>query len=170
MFLLSVLDTGKVRGNVQALLSTPIEPRDIWLGKSLAVFFPGLVFAVLLTIVVFLVLNFIYFVPNTGFIVTPWMLISNLVAVPLLYLALTLLVNVIGLTGKPGTGNVISQIFLPVIIALMINLAVRDVPSAGSWLFTVILLGIAVLLGIIVCYSVQGLPPRGLFCLTRSIW
>lgn len=140
----------KARGNIQALLATPLNPGNIWLGKSLGVFLPGLVFAVVMTLAVFLAINYIYFVPGIGFIVTPWMIISCLVAVPLVYLALTLLVHMTGLTGKPGTGNVIAQIFLPVMIALMINLAVRNIPNAGSWLFTVILLGIAAIIGVIV--------------------
>jgi ABC-2 type transport system permease protein len=140
----------KSRGNIQALLATPLTPGNIWLGKSLAVFLPGLVFTTVMTLAALLVINWIYFVPETGFIVTPWMIISNFIAVPLIYLAMTLLVHMVGLTGKPGTGNAIAQIFLPVMIALMINLAVRDVLNAGSWLFTVILLSVAVVIGVIV--------------------
>jgi hypothetical protein len=47
------------------------------------------------------------------------------------------------------TGNVVAQIFLSVMVTLMINLAVRGVPNAGSWLFAVILLGVAAVLGVI---------------------
>ncbi len=107
-------------------------------------------FAVTLTIAAFLVLNFIYFVPNTGFFLTPWMLISSLVAVPLVYLVLMLLVHEIGLSGKPATANVVTQIFLPVMIALMINLAVRGVLNAGSWLFTLALVSLTLVISIIV--------------------
>lgn len=140
----------KARGNIQALLATPLAPMDIWLGKSLAVFLPGLVFAMLVTLAAFLFINYIYLVPDVGFIATPWMIISNFIGVPLVYFALTLLVHAVGLTSKPGTGNIIAQIFLPVMIALMINLAVRNVPNAGSWLFAVILLGVAAIIGVIV--------------------
>jgi len=45
----------KSRGNIQSLLATPLAPGDIWLGKSLAVFLPGLVFSVLITLATFLV-------------------------------------------------------------------------------------------------------------------
>jgi len=78
------------------------------------------------------------------------MLVSSLVAVPLVYLVLMLLVLEIGLAGKPATANIITQIFLPVMIALMINLAVRDLINAGSWLFAVILLGLALIIGFFV--------------------
>jgi hypothetical protein len=103
-----------------------------------------------MTLAVLLVVNFAFLTPYIGFVATTWMVISNFIAVPLLYLTLNLLVHVVGLTAKPATGNVISQIFLPVMITLMINLAVRDVPNAGSWLFTVILLGVAFAMGSIV--------------------
>lgn len=140
----------KARGGVQALLATPLAPGDIWLGKSLGVFLPGLVFAVVMTVAALLVINYVYFVPYTGFIVTPWMMVSSLVAVPLVYLALSLLVHLVGLTGKPMTANVIAQVFIPVMTALMINLAIREIPNAGSWIFAVALLGTAAAMGVIV--------------------
>jgi ABC-2 type transport system permease protein len=150
----------KSRGNIQALLATPLTPGNIWLGKSLAVFLPGLVFASIMTLAAFLSINFIYFMPYTGFVVTPWMIISNFVAVPLIYLAMTLLLHAVGLTGKPGTGNVVAQIFLPVMIALMINLAVRDVLNAASWLFAVFLLSVAAVIGVIVLIVRPGLTAE----------
>jgi ABC-type Na+ efflux pump permease subunit len=38
----------KARGNIQALLATPVSPREMWMGKSLAVFIPGLIFTVVM--------------------------------------------------------------------------------------------------------------------------
>jgi ABC-2 type transport system permease protein len=140
----------KARGNIQALLATPVTPVAIWLGKSLAAFLPGLLFTVVMTLAVFLAVNYIYFVPDLGFILTPWMVFSNLIVVPLVYLALTLLVHVVGLAGKPATANIISQIFLPVMTALMINLSVREFPNAGSLLFAIILFGVAAGIGVII--------------------
>jgi ABC-2 type transport system permease protein len=140
----------KSRGNIQALLATPLGPLDIWLGKSLAVFVPGLLFSTILTLVAFLVINYGFLTPKVGLLITPWMVVSNFIAVPLIYLALTLLVQVIGLTGKPMTGNIITQIFLPVMITLIINLVIRGAMNAGSWLFMVVLLGLAAVLGLVV--------------------
>jgi ABC-type Na+ efflux pump permease subunit len=140
----------KARGNIQALLATPVSAADLWLGKSLGVFLPGLAFAVVMTLAALLAINFIYLVPKVGFIVTPGMAFSSFVAVPLIFLAMSLLVNMVGLTGKPATGNVIAQVFLPVMTALMINLALRQLPNAGSWLFAVILLGAAAVIGAVV--------------------
>ncbi|OGF99952.1 hypothetical protein A2Y99_02525 [Candidatus Gottesmanbacteria bacterium RBG_13_37_7] len=91
-----------------------------------------------------------------GFLITPWMAISSFVAVPLIYLCLSLLVHLVGLTGKPATGNVIVQVFLPIIMTLMINLMIHHILDAVSWLFTLANLGIAAAIGIIVIF----LQPR----------
>jgi ABC-2 type transport system permease protein len=140
----------KSRGNIESLLATPLEPGDIWIAKSLAVFVPGLILGEVLTVIVMLIINYVYFIPETGFLINPWMVISNFVAVPLVYLGLSLAVHLVGLTGKPATGNVIVQIFLPVFVALTINLVVRSVLDAGSWIFTLINFGAAAVLGIVI--------------------
>ncbi|MDD4465409.1 MAG: hypothetical protein PHY25_01835, partial [Dehalococcoidales bacterium] len=116
----------------------------------LAVFAPGFVFAVIMTIAVFIVINSIYFIPEIGVVLTPGMLVSSLVVVPLVYFALMLLVHEIGISARPVTANILAQLFLPVVITLMINLVTRNVINAGSWLFTVVLLGLALIIGVFV--------------------
>ncbi|MFH1808281.1 MAG: hypothetical protein ABIJ09_06045 [Pseudomonadota bacterium] len=140
----------KARGTITAVLATPLEPADLWLGKSIGVLVPGLLFAQVMTVASFVGLHLVYLRPVQGLVVTPWTLASCFIAVPLLYLALSLLVHLIGLVGAPGTANVVAQVFLHVVTALMINLAVRQVPDAGSWAFTAILLGLAAMLGVAV--------------------
>jgi ABC-2 type transport system permease protein len=140
----------KSRGNIEALLAAPLQAREIWIGKSLAVFLPGFGLGAVFALLVLIIINYIYFVPVTGFLINPWILITNLAAVPLVYLGLSLVVHLVGLTGKPASGNVIVQIFLPVFVALVINLVVRSVLDAGSWTFTVIMLGLAAVIGVIV--------------------
>jgi hypothetical protein len=139
----------KSRGNMAALLATPLKVSHIWIAKSLAVFLPGLVLGEVFALISLIVVNCIYFVPRIGFLFNPWIAISSFVAVPLVYLSLSLLVHLIGLTGKPATGNVIVQVFLPVFASLMINLGVHSVLDATSWSFTVANLGLAVLIGVI---------------------
>lgn len=150
----------KSRGNIQALLATPLEPGHIWLGKSLGVFLPGLVFAVIMTLGALLAVNFAFLVPETGFLVTGWMVVSSFVAVPLVYLALTLLVHLIGLVGKPVTGNVVAMVFLQVALILMINLVVHGVLNAASWLFTVIHLAVAVAIATVTLVLRSRLTPE----------
>lgn len=162
VFAFQSLTREKERGCIQALLATPATPRDVWLGKSLGVFLPGLAFAVVTTLAAFLGVSCAYFIPDIGFIITPGMIVTSFVAVPLVYLAMTLVVHLVGLTGRPATGNVIAQVFLPVIVSLMINLGVRDMPSAASWLFTVILLGTAAAIGIMVLLLRPKLTAEGI--------
>jgi ABC-2 type transport system permease protein len=136
----------KSRGNIISLLATPLEVSHIWIGKSLAIFLPGLILGEILGLISLLAINYVYFVPNIGFLATPWIIISSFVAVPLIYLGLSLLVHLIGLTGKPVTGNVIAQVFLPVFASLMINLGVHHVLDATSWPFALANLGLAVVI------------------------
>ncbi len=139
----------KTRGNIEALLATPLKASQIWVAKSFAIFLPGLVLGEVLALISLLAVNFIYFVPVAGFLLNPWIFLSCFVAVPLIYLSLSFLVYLIGLTGKPATGNVIVQVFLPVFTSLMINLGVHHVLDATSWSFALANLGLAGAIGAI---------------------
>ena len=142
----------KSGGSIESLLATPLKVKDIWIAKSLTIFMPGLILGEIFTLIAMLAVNYIYFVPRIGFLLNPWIAISSLLAAPLIYLCLSLLVHLIGLTGKPATANVIVQIFLPVIITLMINLMVRRILDAASWPFTLANLGIAAAIAITVIF------------------
>ena len=138
----------KTRGNIQALLATPVSPLQTCIGKTLGTFIPGYLFTVVLTIIIYILINVAYFVPVTGFLGNPWMFISNLVGVPLIFLFLVLLVNLVGITGKAATGNLIGQIPLSVLPALLINLSIHTSIKSDAWLFTIVLLGMAAVAGI----------------------
>lgn len=140
----------KSRGNIESLMATPLDVKSIWIAKSLAVFIPGMILGEILTLAALIAVNYIYFVPKVGFICTSWMALSSFLAVPLIYLSLSLLVHLIGLTSKPATGNIIAQIFLPVSLTLMINLLIRNVLDAASWPFTLANFGIAAVMAVIV--------------------
>jgi ABC-type Na+ efflux pump permease subunit len=138
----------KARGNLNALLATPLKITDIWIGKTLALFLPGLALGILLTGLSLVIINMIYFVPGIGFLFSLEMALGSLVAVPLMFLFFGMLIHLIGMTGKASTGNVIAQVFLPVIANVMIQLGVRSSIGAGSWQFAALNLGIALLIGI----------------------
>jgi len=140
----------KSRGSIESLMATPLGVKDIWIAKSLAVFIPGMILGEILTLAALLAVNYIYFVPRVGFICTQWMALSSFLAVPLIYLCLSLLVHLIGLTGKPATGNVIAQIFLPCCLTLMINLLIRNILDAVAWPFTLANFGIAAVMAVII--------------------
>lgn len=156
MFAFQSMTREKSSGNIESLMATPLGVKDIWIAKSLAVFIPGMILGEILTFVALLAVNYIYFVPKIGFVYTHWIGLSSFLVVPLIYLCLSLLAHLIGLTGKPATGNVIVSIFLPVILSLMINLVIRHVLDAASWPFTLANFGIATFIAIIVIF----LQPR----------
>lgn len=147
----------KTRGNIESLLATPIKIKDIWISKSLAIFIPGLVVGEIFTLIALIAVNYIYFVPSTGFIINPWIVVNSFIAAPLVYLCLGFLVYLIGLTGKPATGNIIAQIFLPVMINTVIQLLLRtDIFTSASWSFTAANIGLALVIMIIALF----LKPR----------
>jgi ABC-2 type transport system permease protein len=150
----------KTRGNLAALMATPLKVSDIWLGKSLALFVPGLVLAIVLTLLNLVIINVIYFLPDIGFVIDWQMIVNSLVLVPLMYLFFGLFVHIIGLTTKPVTGNVIAQVYLPVIANLMIQLTVRNAISASSWQFILLNLGLTAILGITVLVLMPRLDPE----------
>lgn len=150
----------KTRGNLAALLATPLKVSEIWLGKSLALFVPGLAMSVLFTVLNLVIINIIYFLPEIGFIVNPQMLINSLILIPLVYLLFGMLVHLIGLTTKPATGNIIAQIFLPVFINVVAQLVARDVISVDSWQFLTIHLGLAAVSGGIILAFMSRLTPE----------
>jgi ABC-2 type transport system permease protein len=139
----------KSRGVIESLLATPLKVKDIWIAKSMAVFLPGLILGEVFALISLLAINYIYFVPKIGFLFNPWIAVSCFVCAPLIYLCLSLLVHLIGLTGQPATGNMIVQVFLPIIANLMINLGIHRVLDATSWTFTLVSFGLAGIIGIV---------------------
>ena len=142
----------KSRGNIESLLATPLEAKNIWIAKSIAIFIPGLILGEVLTFIVLIAVNYIYFIPEIGFILNPWLAVSSFLVTPLIYLFLSLLFHLVALTGKPATGNVIIQVFLPVAINLIINLVVRNILVGNSWQFTVVNLGIAFIIAVMIIF------------------
>ena len=147
----------KSRGNIESLLATPLRIKNIWIAKSLAIFIPGLVVGEILTLVTLIAINYIYFVPSIGFIFTPWIAVNSFIVAPVVYLCLGLLAYLVGLTGKPATGNIIVQIFLPVIINIMIQITFRtNILNSASWSFAAANIGLALVIIIIIFF----LQPR----------
>ncbi len=148
------------RGNLAALMATPLKVFDIWLGKSLSLFIPGFIIAIVLTLLNLVIINVIYFLPDIGFICNWQMLVNSLVILPLMYFFFGMLVHLIGFTAKPVTGNIIAQIFLPVMINLIVQLVIRNVIDINSWQFMVLNLGLAVVIGVLILSIKTRLTPE----------
>ncbi|MEA2015880.1 MAG: hypothetical protein U9O59_04135 [Actinomycetota bacterium] len=139
----------KTRDNIESLLATPLKASNIWAARSIAIFIPGLVAGEVLTILVIIIVNYIYFIPEIGFILNPWAAVSSFIAVPLVFLALSLLSHLVGLTGRAASANIIVQIFLPVFANVMINLSIHRVLEITSWTFASANFGVAAAIFII---------------------
>jgi ABC-type Na+ efflux pump permease subunit len=152
VFAIPSMTREKSRGNIESLLATPLKAKDIWLGKSLAVFLPGLVLGEVITAIVLVAINYIYIIPKTdiGFLITPEIAVSTFVMVPIIFFCHSLLVHLIGLSSSPSSANLVTQIVLPLLIAMAINLDLHTGLVIASWDYTFISLGIAAAMGIAV--------------------
>lgn len=141
----------KSRGNIQSLLATPLKLKDIWVGKSLAIFIPGLILGELLTLITLIAVNYIYFVPTIGFLFNPWIAVTCFIVFPIMYLCFGLLVYLIGLTGKPTNANIIALVFLPLFVNIVVQLPLRsNFMDFTSWPFVLANIGITLVIAIIV--------------------
>ena len=121
------------------------------MGKTIAIFIPGLIAGTVFTLATLIAVNYIYLVPAVGFLADPWILLISLVIYPAMYFCLGMLVYLVGLTGKPVNANIIAQVFLPVFINLVIQVMIRtSFMSYTSWQFMLVNLGFVIIIGVIV--------------------
>jgi hypothetical protein len=135
----------KIRGNVESLLATPLNPTEIWIAKSLAIFLPGYLMSVISTIVVLASVNFFVAIPFTGNFIMPIpLVITNFIANPLLFLGLLLFVVLFSLTNNPDIA--ITPTFLVgfgLMIGIPLGVAMGKIDLA-SWIFALFTVGGAV--------------------------
>ena len=92
----------KVNGNIESLLATTLSSREIWIGKSLAIFFPGLIISTVSTFIVLAAINLIAIKPVTGTFFFPVpMLLTGFVINPLLFFGLLLFIVLFSLANNP---------------------------------------------------------------------
>lgn len=159
-FIFQMMIREKTRGNLAALLATPLRVGDIWVGKSLTLFVPGLVLAVIMTVLTWVIINVVYFVSEIGWVANVQMFVNSLVAVPLMYLFFGLLVHLIGYTARPANANVIAQVFLPLMANLAAQLVARGAMDANSWQFMALNFGLVVVAGVVVLILRPRLTPE----------
>jgi len=105
----------KVNGNIASLMATTLTPKEIWWGKSLAIFIPGYVISVISTMIVLLTVNLSVIVPATGNFLLPLPLfLVSLILNPLLLLGLLLFIILFSLANNPDIASGSQYFFLPV--------------------------------------------------------
>ncbi len=132
----------KAKGNIASLIATPLSPKEIWLGKSLAIFIPGYVISVILTMIVLLTVNLSVIVPVTGSFLFPLPLfLVSLVWNPLLLLGLLLFIVLFSLAKDPDIA--IAPSFLVgfgLMMGIPLGMAMGKI-DLSSWSFSLWYLG-----------------------------
>jgi ABC-2 type transport system permease protein len=133
----------KAKRNIESLMATPVNIKQIWLGKSLAVTLPSLIVGITIAVLSYLVMNIWFVTPKTGIFMIPniWAIVSALLFVPVLLFAIVSIVTYIQLVvTNPRIGNfVFSGIFFLLLIGV-------NTLSGAGLSFALIYLGV-----IIVC-------------------
>ena len=92
----------KVEGITASLIATTISPRQLWIGKSMAIFIPGYLMAIISTMVVVLSINLLVILPASGNFIFPLPLfLVSLIWDPLLLLATLMFIILFSLAGNP---------------------------------------------------------------------
>jgi hypothetical protein len=92
----------KTKGIISSLIAANITPRQLWIGKSLAIFIPGYLISIISTATVILSINLSVIVPASGSFIFPLPLfLVSLVWDPLLLLGTLLFIILFSLAGNP---------------------------------------------------------------------
>ncbi|MHB1346487.1 MAG: hypothetical protein ACYCXK_03250 [Candidatus Humimicrobiaceae bacterium] len=141
----------KVKENIESLLATPLSPKEIWIGKSMAIFLPGYIFSLISTLIILLIINFVVIIPLTENFMLPLpLLLSSFLINPLLFFGLLLYTVLFSLADNPDIA--IAPSFL-IGFGLMIGIPLgvaTGVIDLISWSFALCCLGGALILWIIV--------------------
>lgn len=126
----------KANGNIECLIATPISPRTLWLGKSLAIFLPGFLISCIVTCIIILIINLSTLMPATGVFILPLPgLLTGFFINPLLLFGTLSLTILLSLISNPDVA--VAPSFLVgfgLMIGMMLGLAL-GVISFNSWIF-----------------------------------
>jgi ABC-2 type transport system permease protein len=141
----------KAKRTLESLMSTPMSLRQIWMGKSMAVALPGVVIGTIVTLLIFLAMNFAIAVPKVGGFILPGVLplVTALVIIPAMTFVVVAVVGFMQL--------IMTNQRLPNLVFIIVFFAIyfTSITGAGAgWDFSIIyLLAIAILVAAIFILS-----------------
>lgn len=143
----------KVNGNIECLLATPLEPKTLWMGKSLAVFVPGYIISIIASCIVLLVVNTTAILPGWDTFILPGpSLVSGLVTNPLLFFGMLLFIVLFSLTNNPDIAIAPSLLIgFGLMIGMPVGLMTGTI-DISSWFFVLWYLAGAVVVWVVVLY------------------
>lgn len=145
----------KVNGNISSLLATTLSPKEIWIGKSLAIFLPGLIISMVSTLIVLITINLFTIAPATGNFVLPApLMLTSLIINPLLFLGLLLFIVLFSLANNPDIAFAPSFLVgFGLMIGIPLGVALGAIDLA-SWSFSLwYLLGVFIIWVIVLYLS-----------------
>lgn len=153
----------KVNGNIASLMATTLTPKEIWWGKSLAIFIPGYVVSIISTMIVLLAVNLSVIVPATGNFLLPLPLfLLSLILNPLLLLGLLLFIMLFSLANNPDIA--IAPSFL-VGFGLMMGIPLGMATGAinlASWSFSLWYLAGVIIVWIVILFFTRILTKENM--------
>jgi ABC-type Na+ efflux pump permease subunit len=146
----------KINGNIECLLATPLNPRALWAGKSLAIFLPGFGISVIATLLVVLAVNLTVINPVAGYFVLPApIMITSFIVNPLLFFGLLAFIVLFSLASNPDIAIAPSFIIgFGLMMGLPIGIATGAI-NLASWTFTLWYLA-----GTVIAWAVVGYFSR----------
>ena len=145
----------KVNGNTESLMATPLLPRDLWLSKSLAIFLPAYIIAIIASVVVVAVVNLAIILPSTGGLVLPApALVLGFGVNPLLFFMLLLFMVLFALASNPDIAMAPSFILgFGLMMGMPVGLGMGKF-SLASWDFLLwYLAGTMIFLVVVLCLT-----------------
>jgi ABC-2 type transport system permease protein len=100
----------KVKRNLESLMVAPISLKQIWMAKTLGVALPSVVIALGVTLISYLLMNFILVIPHTHVFIVPSVLVilTDLVLVPvLIFFVVALVVYLQLIISNPRVANLV---------------------------------------------------------------
>ena len=141
----------KVNGNISSLMATTLTPREVWLGKSLAIFIPGYIISVISTLIVISSVNLFAIIPATGSFLFPLpVILVGLIWNPLLLMDTLLVIILFSLAGNPDIA--ISPSFIVgfgLMMGIPIGMAMGKI-DLSSWSFSLWYMGVSLIMLLIV--------------------
>ena len=167
---------------LESVLATPVSIRRVWTARSLSVYLPGLLSGTTAGIISLAIWqaqlagglssgatpNDVMVAGSAVSILGIHGIVSAFVTVPVLYLVLAFLVQLVGLGANAVTGNVIAQLSLQAVVITMVNLAMHRVVKPDSLLFILIHLGMATA-GLVAVVSALGILTKERVVLSAGV-
>ncbi len=126
----------KVSGNVECLLATPLRPVELWMGKSLSIFLPGLVISVAAAVLVVLIINLAAILPAAGYFALPDpVMVAGFAVNVLLFFGLLSFIILFSLANNPDIAITPSFIIgFGIMVGMPLGLATGAI-DLDSWFF-----------------------------------